>query len=472
MRSVNGRPTGVAGGPSFDTRPDTVPWLVARASFGHSTRVAAEVAQLGHDGWIDAQLEPQLIDDDALEQKLAAYPWLTQTAEEIISDPSLDTVVLGDVFKGLRFVRAVESKRQLFERVVFFWEDHFNVSIGRFLRLVEDRTLFRPNALGTFRDLLHAVSTSASMLAYLNNELNIAGAGNENLAREILELHTLGVDGPYTEQDVREFARVLTGWTYDQVRTNPTFGQPHFDPALHDYGAKTILGQTYQNFDGAAELGQILDMLAMHPSTISHVTARLGRFLLGEEPPRRALLDAEAVWVSSGGDIKEIVRSLLREPVLAAVALRGGTKFRRPFDWFASLFRSTGAPLPAPLELHRILQGLGQAPFEWGPPDGYPDDRTSWAGFVQPRWAVAAGFARPAAPWSHTGSQLLPLVQGVPRAQWALTLSVQLAGGRLSAYDASQIQGHVDALHPAMPAADALGEAIELVFSCPSYQLI
>lgn len=471
MHSGFSRASGVVGSRP-DARPDTLPWLAARATFGYSAKVEADIVQRGHDGWVDWQLNFEQIDDSALDAKLAAYPWLEMSAQDIINDTSLNTIDLGNQFKGLRLLRAVETRRQLYERMVYFWEDHFSISIGRFLRFVEDRTIFRPLAMGSFRDLLRGVSTSASMIAYLNNELNVSGANNENLAREIFELHSLGVTGGYTELDVREFTRVLTGWTYDLVRTNPTFGQPLFDPALHDFSPKTVLGQVYQNATGQAEFEEILDVLAMHPSTISYVTGKLARFLLGDNVPQRVIYGAESIWRNSGGSIRKIVRFLLSEQVVATVAVTRSTKFRRPFDWYASLFRSTGVSVPAPLEAHAMLQELGQAPFEWGPPDGYPDDRESWAGFVQPRWAMAAEFARPAAPFAHTAADLAPLVQGVPRGRWAQRLNRRMTGGRLSPYDVAQVQEHVDTLPPAMPPNDVLGEALELIVSSPSYQQI
>lgn len=468
-----GRASGVTGGSRPDARPRTLPWLATRATFGFSTKVERDITQRGHDGWLDWQLAYELIDDSALDQKLAAYPWLTMSAQDIINDGTLDTVELGNIYKGLRLLRAVESRRQLFERVVAFWEDHFNVTIGRFLRFVEDEPVWRAHALGSFRSLLGAVTKSASMIAFLNNELNVSGANNENLAREIFELHTLGVTGPYTETDVREFTRVLTGWTYDLVRTNPTFGQPLFDPALHDTSPKTVLGVTYAGGTGPQELESILDVLAMHPSTITYVTGKLAQFFLGDDPPRQVVEDARLVWLNTNGDLRKVVRELLREQAITALAMRGSTKFRRPFDWMASLFRATGVELPAPLDSYAMLRTLGQSPFEWGPPDGYPDKRESWAGFVQPRWVIAADFARPAgAPWNHTPADLMPLVLGIPRDRWARRLSAQVAGGRLSAFDVQEIQAHVDSLPPTALPEEVLGEALELVLSCPSYQTL
>ncbi len=457
-----------------DARPRTLPWLAARGAFGFAPAIEVEITQLGHDGWVAWQLDLDLVDDNALDQKLAAYPWVTMSAIDIINDPSMDTVELGHEYKGLRLLRAVESKRQLFERVCQFWEDHFNVYMGSYFRFVEDRTIWRPMALTNFPDLLRGVSTSASMISFLNNELNVVGAGNENLAREILELHTLGVDGPYTEADVREFARALTGWTFDDDRLSPSFGTAIFEPSLHDFGSKTILGTVYDQGLGQAELGGILQMLAMHPSTIDFVTGKMARFFLGDNAPPQTVENAKVLWLQTGGDIKGIVRELLNQRAVETVAIRGGTKFRRPFDWYASIFRSTGAQVPSARQNYDNMALLGQAPFEWAAPDGYPEDRERWVGLVAPRWKLAASFARPhlGGAWNHSFWDFFGLVHGVPRAGWARRLNQRLAGGRLSPVDVSEIQAHLDSL-PAMASnEDLLGEALELVFASPSYQIV
>lgn len=454
-------------------RPRTLSWLASRAAFGYSTKLDAEITERGHNGWVTWQLNPEQIDDSALDQKLAAYPWVTMSAIDIINDPTMDTVELGNQFKGLRMLRAVESKRQLLERMCQFWEDHFNVFLGRYFRFVEDRTIWRPLALSNFSDLLKGVVTSASMIAYLNNELNVAGAGNENLAREIFELHTLGVDGPYTEEDVRDFARTLTGWTYEDDRLSANFGNPIFEPSLHDFGSKTILGTVYDQGLGQGELEGILQMLSMHPSTIDFVVGKLARFFLGDNPPFQAVENAKIAWLQSGGDLRKIVRELLTEEAMLFVIRREETKFRRPFDWYASVFRGTGVALPDMTTVYENLRLLGQVPFEWGPPDGYPQDRERWVGLVAPRWNMGAEFARPVAgAWAHGATELLQIVHGVPRARWIIQLNRRLAGGRLSRVDMSEIQGHIDTFPPSTPAEDLLGEALELLFSCPSYQIV
>ncbi|MEM1449943.1 MAG: DUF1800 domain-containing protein [Planctomycetota bacterium] len=451
---------------------DTSGLLLSRATFGWTRADAAELAARGHDGWLDWQLRPAAIDDSDLDQRLAAYPWIRGSAHDALADPGLDPFVLADEYKGIRLLRAVHSRRQLLERIVEFWSDHFSVFMGRFTRIFDDRTAWRPYALGRFRDLLGAVTHSASMIAFLDNEDNVAGAPNENLAREIFELHTLGVDGPYTEADVREFARCLTGWHYEQDANSPTFGTFLFDHALHDAGPKSILGLQFPGGGGEAETEAVLDLVADHPSTIEFVTSKLARWLLGDRPSQFAVNAARSVWAQTGGDLEAVVRALLTEGALRSVLVSRRSAFRRPFDWLAATLRATGVEVPDPLDALELMRTLGQAPFEWPAPDGYPVARERWVGHVQPRWAVAADFARAEGPaWKHDASDLAVLVLGAPRRRWGARLDRELTGGRLSPFDVAQIQAHVDALGPAMPALAALGEAVELALSCPSYQI-
>lgn len=446
--------------------------LARRATFGYTAEVAEEIDLLGGDVWVSRQLDPMSIPDGDLDAKLATFPWMTASASQIINDPTLNTVVLGTTFKGIQLMRAVESKRQLLERTVAFWRNHFNVTIGRYFRFVEDPSLWRAHALGNFGDMLRGISTSASMIAYLDNQLNVAGAVNENLAREILELHTLGVDGPYTETDVREFTRVLTGWTYDDVRTNPTFGTALFDPAQHDTGSKVVLGVTFDGTQGQDELLIMLDVLANHPSTISFVVGKLAVYFLGENPPATVISRAESEWGTTGGDLAAVIGTLLSSASLTTVVATGTTKFSRPFEWLASIYRCTGVELPDPADTREIMATLGQAPYEWGPPDGYPFDRVRWNGFLQPRWRFAADFGRPGlALWNHTVNDLLALVQGIPRTGWVNELDIVLTGGRLSAVDLAEISTHVSML-PSFFDVEVIGETLELIFSCPSYQAI
>ena len=193
-------------------------------------------------------------------------------------------------------LRAVYSRRQLQERMVEFWSDHFNIYAfkgqGPQFKVVDDHETIRAHALGKFRDLLGASARSAAMLGYLDNTSNRKGVPNENYARELMELHTLGVHGGYTQRDVKEVARCLTGWTTEKHWHRGRF---LFDPDAHDNGAKQVLGLTIAPGGGVTDGERVLDMLAGHPSTARHLARKLCVHFLGDAP------DA---WVSRlAGDI-------------------------------------------------------------------------------------------------------------------------------------------------------------------------
>src|SRR5262249_11611084 len=186
-------------------------------------------------------------------------------------------------------LRAVYSRRQLFEVMVGFWTDHLNINLEKgdciYLKPADDRLVIRTHALGRFRDLIRASATSPAMLVYLDGKENKkAGPNdipNENYARELLELHTLGVHGGYTQKDVLEVARCLTGW---RLRTKWRKGTVYFDPHWHDNGEKSVLGHGIPAGGGPADLEQVIDMVCRHPSTARYVATKLVRRFVSEEP--------------------------------------------------------------------------------------------------------------------------------------------------------------------------------------------
>ena len=448
--------------------------LLGRATFGYAGKDAHELSVRGHDDWLDWQLHPLQVDDSALDQRLAEWPWIDWTPYEAHADPQLTDGARANHYRGIRLIRAVESRRQLFERVVEFWTDHFNVPMGSTLRLFDDRAVWRSHALGSFRDLLGAVMHAASMLAYLDSNTNVASGPNENLSREMLELHTLGVTGPYAETDVREFARCLTGWTFVEDPTDPTYGSFAFNAAVHDFAPKTVLGVDFDGTGGEAEVETILDLVANHPATIEFVTRKLAHWLLGDEPPAFAVADAIDTWSSTGGDMREVIRTLLSRRAIRALHRQEITKLRRPFDWLAASLRAAGLRTPVPLESSTILKRLGQSPFGWPAPDGYPDTRAHWGGLLQPRWEIAASLARPAQgldAWAHDLSNVAATVGTLPRPLWAGAMNQQLTGGTLSPTDAIDLKNFVAALS-AEPDEVVLSEAFEMLLTAPSFQTV
>ena len=295
-------------------------------------------------------------------------------------------------------LRAVYSRRQLFEVMVSFWTDHLNINIEKgdciYLKPHDDREVVRKHALGKFRDLIRASATSPAMLVYLDGkESAFAKAGdvpNENYGRELLELHTLGVNGGYTQADVFEVARCFTGW---RVRTGMRKGTAYHDAKLHDDGAKTVLGQAIPAGQGGRkDLEQVVDIVCRHPSTARHVATKLAQRFVSEQPPAALVDRLAAVFTEADGDIKSVLRALLNSDEFAASA---GAKFKTPFRFVVSALRAVGADTHAHGPLIDYLTGMGQGVFQYPTPDGYPDEAAPWMGTLLWRWnfafALAAG---------------------------------------------------------------------------------
>src|SRR5439155_1973817 len=192
------------------------------------------------------------------------------------------------------------------------WENHFSVYSGKMpspeALVVWDRDVLRPHAFGRFRDLLGAVAHGPAMLYYLDNHLSTSRGLNENYGRELLELHTLGVDGGYTQHDVIEVARAFTGWTTSRS-PNPSLYA--FRQELHDTASKTVLGHTLRAGRGIEDGEEVLDILARHPSTARHIAFKLARRLVSDEPPPALVERAAATFARTDGDIAEVVRTIV-----------------------------------------------------------------------------------------------------------------------------------------------------------------
>lgn len=301
-----------------------------------------------------------------------------------------------------RLVRAIESPAQLHEVLVAFWFNHFNVFVGKgpvsVLAGAYEREAIRPHVLGRFRNLLGATAKHPAMLVYLDNAQSVrtgfqtpAMRGpfnpsaaqlrglNENYARELMELHTLGVDGGYTQHDVSELARIFTGWTVDQRGARS--GRPGslfvFDPGRHDTGTKHWLGHTVYP-EGQAEGEMALDVLAAHPSTARHVGFKLAQAFVADQPPQALVTRLANRFLASEGDLKAVTRELVTADEFWQVE-RFGAKFKTPYHYLISSLRALGAATPP--DVQPLLQVLAQAgmPLYGAPtPDGYRDVASAW----------------------------------------------------------------------------------------------
>lgn len=335
-----------------------------------------------------------------------------------------------------KILRAAYSERQLQEVLVDFWFNHFNVFVGKgqvrtYLNEYE-REAIRPHVLGKFRDLLQATAESPAMLFYLDNWQSTAPAGvettadsqrermpqlprrrplmpgtvrpganprpgqvarpprtaadlpqnaprrprgiNENYARELMELHTLGVDGGYTQKDVQEVARAFTGWTIANPRLGGTF---RFEPRMHDDGDKVVLGHKIRSGGGKKDGDQVLDILAKHPATARFIATKLARRFVADEPPKTLVDRAAQRFRETDGDLREVVRTIVTSPeFFAAESYRA--KVKTPFEFVVSAVRATGSDVRNPQLLVGAVRNLGMPLYGSQPPTGYSDKAEAW----------------------------------------------------------------------------------------------
>jgi uncharacterized protein (DUF1800 family) len=285
-----------------------------------------------------------------------------------------------------KLIREVYSERQLLEVMTDFWFNHFNVFLYKnqcsYYTTAYERDVIRPHALGKFYDLLAATAQSPAMLMYLDNWLSVGphsqaagknGGLNENYAREVMELHTLGVDGGYTQADVTELARVLTGWT---IANPDDGGQFQFDARRHEPGVKTVLGEKIYE-SGVDEGIKALEMLAHHPSTARFISRSLAVRFVSDDPPQALVDQMTAKFSATDGDIREVLRTMIRSPEFWSPKAYGN-KMKTPLDLVVSAVRASGANVVSPDSLVDSLSGMGMQPYGMAVPTGYSMKSAQW----------------------------------------------------------------------------------------------
>ncbi len=304
-----------------------------------------------------------------------------------------------------RSLDAANSATPFRERLVQFWSNHFTVSIQRPVvvpvAIGFENEAIRPNVMGRFRDMLSAVATHPAMLLYLDNAQSVGPNStggrlrdkglNENLAREMLELHTVGVDGGYTQTDVTEFAKILTGWSIARD-AEPNPGAFRYRPAIHEPGAKTLMGRTYKE-DGLQEGLLALSDLVARPETARHIAAKLARHFVADDPPPAAIDVVARTFQKTNGDLHAVSLALVDLPQIWSDPL---TKIKTPNDLVLSACRTFGiTDAKAGEGLLMGLKQMGQAPFDAPSPAGWPDTADGWispeAMMTRIQWALAAG---------------------------------------------------------------------------------
>jgi uncharacterized protein (DUF1800 family) len=428
---------------------------------------------------------------------------------------------LGLELPELVVVRGVESDRQLAEIMADFWTNHFNVFVGKNLDRVYlpdyvEHTI-RPRVFGKFEDLLIATAKSPAMMVYLDNAESVAPGSrppqtdrlarqrfplfargfrgrpgrfpmpmgpagsdtarrlaaqrrptglNENYARELMELHTLGVDGGYTQNDVTEVARVLTGWS---VRPPPQGGGFVFNDWAHDRGAKTVLGQDFPAGHGEDEGMRLLKLLAEHPSTMHFVSGKLCARFVSDTPPDGCVDDAVMAWKRSGGDIREVLRAIFHSPDFWA-APNTGNKVKTPLEFVVSAVRAVGGVPDTTPRLANAVARLGQPLYQHVAPNGYPEHEEDWvnSGALLGRMNVAVALAANRLPGVTVNPDLdgvLPLVAD----HEALVQAVDrmILGGKMSAQTRKAI---LDQLADVADPVQARALAVGLALGGPEFQ--
>lgn len=405
-------------------------WL-DRLSWGASSASLAELRRMGRSLWLNAQLAPRVELPAELRDQINAFsvsqrdlPALVRSLEvqrkdlETAKDDAAKAAAQQAYQQALTqlareaanrsLLLAIYSPNQVQEQLTWFWFNHFSIHQYKHnLRaMVGDYEQgLRERSIGRFRDLLGYTAHHPAMLRYLDNDQNAAGRINENYARELLELHTLGVNAGYSQRDIEELARVLTGLGVNLSGKKPRLtavqqaqyvqrGLMEFNPARHDFGDKQLLGFSIKG-RGLSEMDQVLDILARHPATARFVSRKLAQFFVSDTPPRVLIERMAQRWQQTDGDIADVMRTLIQSPEFEASL---GQKYKDPQHYVVSAVRltydthlgfNTGPMLG-------WLYRLGQAPYNRQSPDGYPLDESAWAspGQLSTRFEIALAISR------------------------------------------------------------------------------
>jgi uncharacterized protein (DUF1800 family) len=361
---------------------DPILHLLRRTTFGPTPSTVDQVRKMGIDAWLDTQLQPAAMDDALADAMLTKFPTVR------MSTPELHVAVKNEAFTAMTELgqatigRQIWSNRQLYEVMVDFWANHFNITNpfdgGWDTRSVFDKDVIRVHALGKFSDMLAATARSPAMLRYLNNDLSDKKAVNENYGRELLELHSVAIDSGYTETDVRNSAYLMTG------RTVGSNGLYQYNARKHWTGTIRILDFSHANASaaGGEQAGEeYLAYLATHPATANHLARKLAVRFVCDSPPQ-ALIDRLArSYLDSGTAIVPVLRTLFRS---LEFWIATGLKTRRPLENVVATARVLGVqpgtdPANALDSLHNVASQLGNAPMAWAEPDGYADVASAWS---------------------------------------------------------------------------------------------
>lgn len=385
--------------------------VLNRLSFGPRPGDIEKLESMGIESYIQAQLSPETIPEpQTLIEQIEQLQTLRLSPVQIYKEYGPAAVRSGQkpapqqkqatrqkarlvVQQAMqaRLLRAIESPRQLQEVMVNFWYNHFNVYAGKGLdRLwvgAYEQQAIRPYVLGRFRQLLEATARHPAMLFYLDNWQNTAPGSpgarskfqglNENYARELMELHTLGVDGGYTQQDVIALARIFTGWGFRRRPSATDTGSGfYFDSRRHDFSDKVFLGHTIKG-SGEGEVEQALDILARSPATARHISYQLAQYFVSDRPPDTLVARLQQRFLATDGNIREVLNTLFHSPEFWN-SQNFHAKFKTPYEYVVSAVRATGIKVHNFTPLIATLQQLGMPLYGCQTPDGYKNTQQAW----------------------------------------------------------------------------------------------
>jgi uncharacterized protein (DUF1800 family) len=501
--------------------------LYDRLTFGPRPGDIEKLVKQGPTGiskWISAQLHPESITDANLMEKLVLLKAPDMTSEQLltnflkpdqvaekkgikkddfnkneelkkkireeIGEEHLPEQIVRDM-TAQRLIRAVEGRHQLQEVLVDFWLNHFNIDISKgeekFLLPVFEREVIRKNIFGKFGNLLQATAHSPAMLFYLDNQVSQSPLDysnpkkppqprkndglNENYARELLELHTLGVDGGYTQSDVTQLARILTGWSIEDMKVNPVF---KFRDHVHDKGEKVFLGQRFDGGHGQDEGERALEMIIHNPSTARFISTKLARYFVSDDPPKRLIDRMAKKFKDSDGDLRAIYSTLFNSPEFWAKSTYHA-KVKKPIQFVVSSIRALGGELDPKSQIPHYLAEMGEEPYRCAPPTGYKDEAQVW---VNPGALVSRlNFATRLSLNRIEGVYIqLPRLDSVPDQSKKLLrlVSAKLIHGNLSPSSEKVVFREFESEHRVMADGEvrpfSLSKATALILGSPEFQ--
>lgn len=372
---------------------DAVSHILNRITYGATPDLYQRVQNIGVEAFIEEQLNPDNIDDSHMDAILSEYVLLDKTSAEIVNRYANNRGLVVRNLVGSTISRAIYSNRSLHEVMVAFWSNHFSTYMNKgavlYAKFADDRDVIRPHALGKFREMLIATAQSPGMLLYLDNVFSTGEDPNENYARELMELHTLGVHGGYTEEDVREVARIFTGWSLIFPEENEDrFGEFIFRRFAHDNGTKVVLGESYRGA-GQDEGMALLNWLASQPTTARFIATKLVKRFVSDNPPESLIERVAQSYLDTDTDIPAMLRTIFASDEF----WQADAKFKQPMEYLTSTLRILDYQVENQSRFERSigdwLQTTGHVPFNWATPDGYPDNNEYWLQGLLPRWNLA-----------------------------------------------------------------------------------